>query len=128
MTVRELLDVLAAPMEIFIKPAGRRMYFDGPAEEVPEGLLDAFVQEVSPRVVHDDDPFAIKRYYGFLGIWVEPIAEWDERADREKKTAKRKERADRILNSIDLLDSVPPIRDEVFVVDGEENDHDASGS
>lgn len=91
MTVRELLDVISPRMEIFIKPNGRRLYFEGVADDTPEDLFGAVVTELVPQVYRDDECDAIKKFYGALGVWVNAIPEWDERADREKAAAKQKE-------------------------------------
>lgn len=88
MTVKELLDVMSDQKEIFIKPNGRRMYFDGIAEDVPEELYDAVVTEIAPQVHRDDGYNAIRKYYGGMGVWVNPIPVWDAIADSKAATQK----------------------------------------
>lgn len=69
MTVRELLDLVTPKKGIFIKPNGRRAYYEGRAGEAPESLMESTVSEVSPALNEDDIPV--------IGIWIDPIPEWD---------------------------------------------------
>ena len=109
MTVRELLDVISASKEVFIKPPGRRLYFDGIAEDVPESLLDAVVTEIVPQVYRDSDYDAVRKYYGGFGVWVNPIPMWDEWVDTEARIAKKvcekesEEELERQIPSFDAL-------------------------
>lgn len=122
MTVKELLDVISAQKEIFIKPCGRRMYFDGIAEDVPEDLYNAVVTEIVPQVYRDDDYNAIRRYYGAMGVWVIPIPAWNEKADRKAAADKAKKAAEKVRDRMDRMDfsDITPIPDELLTIeDGE---------
>ena len=72
MTVRELLDLMVEEKKIFIKPSGRRSYYEGYASDAPESLMDVMVREINPKI-ESDEPV--------LGIWIDNIEEWDWMAD-----------------------------------------------
>ena len=68
MIVRDLLDLMVGEKRIFIKPSGRRVYYEGYASDAPESLMDAIVREINPKTVSDEIG---------LGIWIDNIEEWD---------------------------------------------------
>ena len=68
MVVRDLLDLMVGDRKIFIKPSGRRTYYEGYANDAPESLMDAIVIELCPKIINDDP---------MLGIWIDNIEEWD---------------------------------------------------
>lgn len=80
MTVRELLEVISFDKEIFIKPNGNRMYFDGSTSDVPESLMEAKIIEIVPQI-YKADPDKNHKFYWGLGIWVESIKEFDVMCD-----------------------------------------------
>lgn len=69
MTVRDLLELVTESKTIKIKPNGRRVYYLGSAEEVPEGLMECEVTEVAPYVDDEDCPV--------LSVWVTADKAWD---------------------------------------------------
>lgn len=115
MTVKDLLDVMVPEKEIFIKPAGRRTYFDGTAGDVPDDLYDAVVLEIAPQVYRDESYNPIKNYYGAWGVWVESIPALDEKIDQFEAAAKVKKTVAQVLERSDLT----IIPDELLVDDGE---------
>ena len=76
MTVKELLDVVAFDREIFIKPSGRRTYYEGTVKCVPKALYGATVVELVPQI-YKNDPNEDRRFYYGWGVWVENISEFD---------------------------------------------------
>lgn len=76
MTVRELLEVISNNKDIFIKPCGKRIYFDGSTSDVPETLMDAKIIEIAPQI-YKNDPDMNRKFYWGLGVWVESIKEFD---------------------------------------------------
>ena len=69
MTVQELLEFVPSTKRIFIKPSGRRTYYEGTVEDAPESLMDAVVEEISSKPCGDDA--------SELGIWVERNEIWN---------------------------------------------------
>lgn len=94
MIIRELCEVISQGKQVFIKPPGRRLYFQGTALEIPDGLLECIVREINPQCFYEDDVHSIKRYRVELGIWVDSIPEWDKKADEDIKKDRE------IINSI----------------------------
>lgn len=81
--IKDIYDVLLGSTEVFIKPSGRRVYFVGTVDEIPEELLKAIITEVNPNCRYEDDETSVKRWKAFIGIWVEPITSWDIIADKD---------------------------------------------
>jgi len=84
LTIRKIRDIIRASHDVFIKPPGRRVYFLGEMQDVPDSLLDVPILEISTQVFHNDDEKAIKRYNSELGFWISAIPEWDKRVDNEE--------------------------------------------
>ena len=73
MTIRELLEVFAPEREIYIKPNGRRVYFDGITEDVPECLMELSVQEILPRIFPTESDRSNYRFYWALAVYVDAV-------------------------------------------------------
>ena len=71
MTVKDLLEVIGFEKEIYIKPSGRRTYYDGTTKKVPKCLMNMTVREIVTEVNYESDERATKRYYGGFGIYVD---------------------------------------------------------
>lgn len=71
MTIRELLDFLGCGEDIVIKPNGRRKYYNGRADGVPEGMMHLIVTGFYPcvRDTLQDDVF--------LTVKVNADSDWD---------------------------------------------------
>lgn len=91
MTVADLIEVIEFDdREIFIKPQGRRMYFDGTVAQVPECLKYCTVQSVTPQIYANytaTDAFKFIPDSNHLfrsgwGVWINNIPELDELVDR----------------------------------------------
>lgn len=76
MTVKDLLDVISFDKEIFIKPSGRRTYYEGTTKGVPKSLYEAKIIEINPQIYKSDFD-ANNRFYAAWGVWVENIFEFD---------------------------------------------------
>lgn len=84
-TIRDLLKTISFNKQIFIKPSGNRIYFDGWTDDVPESLMDAIIIEIVPQIYKEDDFLAARKYYWGLGVWVNNIGEWDIMVDARRK-------------------------------------------
>lgn len=69
----DLLEILAPTTELFIKPAGKKIYFEGTAKEVPHALYNAVVNEVCPRCYYNEDKHSAHRYIAEVGIFVNSL-------------------------------------------------------
>ena len=76
MTIRDFLAVTASDKDVFIKPAGRKCYYEGTMNDIPETLKDAEIEEISPRI-YANDPEANARFCVGWGIWVARIPEYE---------------------------------------------------
>lgn len=76
MTVKELLDVIPFDNEMFIKPSGKRKYYEGTVKDVPKALYEATVVEIVPQI-YKNDPDENRRFYYGWGVWVNNIPEFD---------------------------------------------------
>lgn len=77
MKIRDLLEVIVDEKDIFIKPAGKVLYYEGTAANVPCVLLDATIREISPRGHYNEDRTEPRRITTSIGIWVDNIPELD---------------------------------------------------
>ncbi len=69
LTVRDVLEMVTQKKDVKIKPNGRREYYFGTAENVPEGLMGLNVTELAPCMDKDDNLY--------LGIWVNADKDWN---------------------------------------------------
>jgi hypothetical protein len=80
-TIRQIKEISSQNRRVFIKPSGRRIYYIGNMNDIPCSLLDSPIIEISAQAFYDDDIHAIKRYYAELGLFINPIPEWDKQID-----------------------------------------------
>lgn len=77
MKVRDLMEVVVNEKDIFIKPSGRPVYYEGTIGNTPCVLLDATIREISPRGYYNEDIAETQRITTSIGIWVDNIEELD---------------------------------------------------
>lgn len=53
-------------------------------EDIPKELHKAIITEIGPRCKFNYDECSDRRWQAFMGVWVEPIPEWDKRVDNEE--------------------------------------------
>ena len=90
MTVADLLEVIEfGERDIFIKPTGRRTYFDGTVATVPECLKQCTIRSLAPQIYPN---YTSTPAFGFIpdsnrlfrsgfGVWIDHIPELDELVD-----------------------------------------------
>ncbi len=90
-TIRQIYDLVSPTHNVFIKPNGRKVYFEGVFEDIPEFLLDVPVTEMSSKV-YANDSYEIKvcNFYSCFGFWVEGSFELEQQV--EKLQAKNSEK------------------------------------
>ena len=84
MTVRELLELIPHNPEIYIRPSGRKMYYDGHVEDIPETLKDAVVEELCTSIFRNDEG-QNKRFYTGFGFIVARVPEYEFFTDIDNK-------------------------------------------